>query len=47
MVANLDKRVTSNYNPKGEFTNNFFKQDVAVFNDLNENFVCFIINDDT
>lgn len=43
MVANLDKRVTSSYNPKGEFTNNFFKQDVALFNDFNENFVVFFV----
>ena len=25
--ANLDRRVTSNYNPKGEFTNYFYKID--------------------
>ena len=43
MVAILDKRVTSSYNPKGEFTNNFFKQDAALFNDFNENFVVFFV----
>lgn len=40
-VANLNRRVTSNYNPKAEFTNYFYKQDAGYFNDLNENFVVF------
>lgn len=44
-VSNLNKRVTTNYNPKGEFYNNFFKLDCGAFNDLNENFVVFYVED--
>lgn len=40
-VTHFDKRVTTNYNPKGEFTNYFYKQDAGYFNDTNENFVVF------
>lgn len=40
-VANLDKRVTSNYNAKAEFFNNYYKFDAGYFNDTNENFVVF------
>lgn len=40
-VSNLDRRVTTKYNPKAEFTNYFYKQDAGYFNDLNENFVVF------
>lgn len=40
-VTNLDPRVTTNYNPKAEFTNYFFKQEAGYFNDFNENFVVF------
>lgn len=46
-VSNLNKRVTTNYNPKGEFYNNFFKLDCGAFNDLNENFVVFYVEDAT
>ena len=42
-VANLDKRVTSNYNAKAEFFNNYFKFDAGYFNDTNENFVVFFV----
>lgn len=42
-VTNLDRRVTTNYNPKAEFYNNFYKFDAGYFNDLNENFVVFYI----
>lgn len=42
-VTNLDRRVTTNYNPKGEFYNNFYKFDAGYFNDLNENFVVFYV----
>lgn len=42
-VTNLDKRVTTSYNPKAEFTNNFFKFDAGYFNDYNENFVVFFV----
>lgn len=46
-VANLDRRVTTNYNPKAEFYTNFYKFDAGYYNDMNENFVVFFINDDT
>lgn len=42
-VSNLDKRVTSQYNPRGEFYNNWYKFDAGYFNDLNENFVVFYV----
>lgn len=41
-VANLDRRVTTNYNPKAEFFNNFYKFDAGYFNDANENYVVFV-----
>lgn len=40
-VCNWDRRVTTNYNPRGEFYNSWYKQDAMYFNDLNENFVVF------
>lgn len=46
-VSNLDRRVTSNYNGKGEFFNNWYKFDAGYFNDLNENFVVFYVDDVT
>ena len=42
-ITNLDRRVTSNYNPKAEFTNYFYKVDCGYFNDLNENAVVFFV----
>lgn len=42
-VCNQDSRVTTQYNPKAEFTNYFYKRDARFFNDLNENFVVFFI----
>lgn len=45
-VCNLERRVTTNYNPKGEFFNNFYKLEAGSFNDLNENFVVFYIDED-
>lgn len=42
-VANLDRRVTTNYNAKAEFYNNWYKFDAGYFNDTNENFVVFFI----
>ena len=42
-VCNMDRRVTTNYNPKGEFYNNFYKFDCSYFNDLDENFIVFFI----
>ena len=46
-VTNLDRRVTTNYNAKGEFFNNWYKFDAGYFNDLNENFVVFYVADVT
>lgn len=40
-VCNLDRRVTTNYNAKAEFFNNYYKFDAGYFNDTNENFVVF------
>ena len=42
-IANLDRRVTTNYNPKAEFYTNFYKFDAGYYNDLNENFVVFFV----
>lgn len=42
-VCNSDRRVTTNYNAKAEFYNNFYKYDASYFNDLNENFVVFFV----
>ena len=44
-VSNLDRRVTTNYNPKAEFFSNWYKFDCGYFNDLNENFVVFYVAD--
>lgn len=44
-VCNLDRRVTTNYNPKAEFFSNWYKFDAGYFNDLNENFVLFYVAD--
>lgn len=42
-VCNIDRRVTTNYNAKAEFFNNYYKFDAGYFNDTNENFVVFFI----
>lgn len=42
-VTNLNQRVTSNYNPKAEFTNTWNKFDAGYFNDLSEQFVVFFV----
>lgn len=44
-VTNLDRRVTTQYNAKAEFFNNFYKFEAGYFNDLNENFVVFFVKD--
>lgn len=44
-VLNPERRVTSNYNAKAEFWNNFYKWDSSYFNDFNENFVVFYVSD--
>lgn len=46
-VTNLDRRVTSQYNAKGEFYNNWYKFDCGYFNDQNENFIVFYVADAT
>lgn len=42
-VANVDRRTTTNYNPKAEFYSNWYKFDARYFNDLNENFIVFFV----
>lgn len=42
-VTNLERRVTTNYNPKAEFFSNWYKFDAGYFNDMNENFVLFYV----
>ena len=42
-VCNLDRRVTTAYNPKGEYYNNFYKMDAGYFNDGNENAIVFFV----
>lgn len=46
-VTNLDKRVTTNFNPKAEFYTNFYKSDSGYFNDFNQNFIVFYVEDST
>lgn len=46
-VCNLNRRVTTAYNAKAEFFNNFYKFDAGYFNDTNENFVVFYVATDT
>lgn len=40
-VCNMDRRVTTAYNAKGEFVNNYFKFDMGAIADPAENFVVF------
>ena len=42
-VSNVDRRVTSNYNAKGEFTNYWYKFDAGYFLDTDENCVVFFV----
>ena len=42
-VTNYERRVTSHFNGKASFYNNFYKMDSAYFNDFNENFVVFFV----
>ena len=42
-VCNVDRRTTTNYNPKAEFYSNWYKFDARYFNDLNENFIVFFV----
>jgi hypothetical protein len=42
-VCNKDRRVTTYYNAKGEFWNQWAKFDCEYFNDTNENFIVFFV----
>ena len=42
-VTNVDRRVTTNYNAKAEFFNEWHKRDAGYFLDLDENFVVFFV----
>lgn len=42
-VANLDRRVTTHYNPKAEFWNEWHKVDSGYFLDMDENFIVFYV----
>ena len=44
-VSNPDRRVTTHYNGKAEFYNNFYKHDASYFVDLNENAIVFYVAD--
>lgn len=44
-VANVDRKVTSQWTPNAEFFTNFYKYKAGYFNDFNENFVVFYIAD--
>ena len=44
-VCNDNPRVTSIYNPRGEYTNYFYKEDCSYLNDLSENVVVFVVTD--
>ena len=43
MLCNENYRVTSAYNARGEYINNFYKYDISIFNDLNENGIVFTV----
>lgn len=42
-VCNDNPRVTSIYNPRGEYSNYFYKEDCSYINDLAENVVVFVV----
>lgn len=44
-VNNYNKRVTQHYNAVGEFINSYYKMNAQFFNDTNENFVLFYVED--
>lgn len=46
-VCNDNPRVTSIYNPRGEYSNYFYKEDCSYLNDLSENVVVFVVTDVT
>lgn len=47
LVCNEHFRVTSIYNPRGEYTNYFYKWDSAQVNDVEENCVVFTVEDES
>lgn len=42
-ICNEDRRMTTHFNPRGEFFTNFYKFDCQYINDLSENFVVFFV----
>ena len=44
-VCNENYRTTSAYNPRGEYTNYFYKYDSSYLNDTMENCVVFLVAD--
>ena len=44
-IFNDNRRVTTAYNAKGEYWNNFYKIDTRYYNDLAENGIVFTIGD--
>lgn len=44
MLCNENDRVTTAYNAKGEFVNNFYKFDISIFNDTAENGIIFVLD---
>lgn len=44
MLCNENDRVTTAYNAKQEFVNNFYKFDISLFNDVAENGIIFVLN---
>lgn len=42
-VCNIDRRVTTNYNPIAEFFSNWYKFDAGYFNAFDENFIVFFV----
>lgn len=44
MLCNENDRVTTAYNAKQEFVNNFYKFDISLFNDVAENGIIFVLD---
>lgn len=44
-ICNDRPRVTTIYNPKGEYTNYFYKEDCSYMNDTMENCIVFVVKD--
>lgn len=45
-IDNRNRRVTTAYNARGEYTNYFHKYDYTIFNDFNENGIIFYLAED-